>query len=152
MLAHLLYLSRCPPRRKRSRVKLLPASAATSSITAQRLAHPSGAFRKGNNKRTCQVSNLCWTSSREAVKNLNKSWTDPLHLLETRLIENVFTLTPALTLTLSLTLTLTLTLPLKRNNVFGLTKWRHFSIKCTDTELNNHVITQFSKSALTAKT
>jgi len=31
------------------------------------------------------------------------------------------------------TLTLTLTLLLKRNNVFGLTKWRRFSIKCTDT-------------------
>jgi len=43
---------------------------------------------------------------------------------KTLLIENVFTLTPALTLTLSLTLslTLTLTLPLKHNNVFGLTK------------------------------
>jgi len=50
---------------------------------------------------------------------------------KTRLIENVFTLTLALTLTLSLTLTL----PLKRNNVFGLTKWHYFSIKCTDTWL-----------------
>jgi len=39
------------------------------------------------------------------------------------LIENVFTLTPALTLTLTV----------RRNYVFGLTKWRHFSIKCTDT-------------------
>jgi len=36
---------------------------------------------------------------------------------KTRLIENAFTLTPALTLTLILTLT----------------KWRHFSIKCSDT-------------------
>jgi len=43
---------------------------------------------------------------------------------KTRLIENVFTLTPAFTqtLTLTLSLTLTLTLPLKGNNVFGLTK------------------------------
>jgi len=55
------------------------------------------------------------------------SRTDLLHLPEnskTRLIENIFTLTPAFTLTkpLSLSLTLTLTLPLKRNNVFRLTK------------------------------
>jgi len=51
---------------------------------------------------------------------------------KTLLVENVFTLTPALTLTLTLklTLTLTLTLTLKRNYVFGLTKWRHFLIKC----------------------
>jgi len=42
------------------------------------------------------------------------SW-DLLHL-----IKNVFTLIPVLTLTLTL----------KRNYVFGLTKWRHFSIKC----------------------
>jgi len=57
---------------------------------------------------------------------------------KTRLIENVFTLTPALTLTLTLTLILTLTLNLNLtltlNNVFGLTKWRHFLIKCTDTD------------------
>jgi len=38
---------------------------------------------------------------------------------KTRLTENVFLLTPALTL--------------KHNNVFGLKKWRYFSRKCTDT-------------------
>jgi len=61
--------------------------------------------------------------------------TDLLHL-----IENVFTLTPALTLTLTLPLTVTLililTLTLKRNYVFELTKWRHFSMKCNDTAAN----------------
>jgi len=40
-----------------------------------------------------------------------------LHLLENRLTENVFPTTPALTH--------------KYNNVFELTKRRHFSIKCT---------------------
>jgi len=44
---------------------------------------------------------------------------------KTRLIENVFTLNSALTLTLTL----------NHNNVFGLTKWRHFSIKCTNDTL-----------------
>jgi len=53
---------------------------------------------------------------------------------KTRLIENIFTLTPALAPTLTLTLTLTL----KRNYVFGLTKWRHFSNKCNDTPQNNN--------------
>jgi len=43
---------------------------------------------------------------------------EPLHTDLLRLIENVFTLTPALTLTLTPTLTLTL----KRNYVFELTK------------------------------
>jgi len=50
---------------------------------------------------------------------------------KTRLIENVFTLTLALTLTL------------KRNNVFGLTKWRHFSIKCIDTSFRVSRVTIF---------
>jgi len=42
---------------------------------------------------------------------------------KTHLIEHVFSLTPALTLTLTLNC----------NNIFGLTKWRYFSRKCTDT-------------------
>jgi len=44
---------------------------------------------------------------------------------KTRLTENVFPLT------LNLALTLTLTLTLKQINVFGPTKWRHFSRKYT---------------------
>jgi len=55
---------------------------------------------------------------------------DLLHL-----IENVFTLTPP-------SAYLTLTLILKRNYVFGLTKWRHFSIKCTDTYSKSSVNTR----------
>jgi len=46
-------------------------------------------------------------------------------VIENTFDRNVLTLTTALTLTLTLTL--------KRNYVFGLTKWRHFSIKCNDT-------------------
>jgi len=46
-------------------------------------------------------------------------------LVEVPLTENVFPLTPTPILTLILTLALTLSL--KHNNVFGLTKWHHFS-------------------------
>jgi len=56
---------------------------------------------------------------------------------KTRLTENVFPLTPALTVTLTLILILSQTLTLKHNNVLGLTKWRHFSRKCTDTGFTN---------------
>jgi len=61
-------------------------------------------------------------------------WWDLLHL-----IENTFdrkriyvNLTSYPNPNSNPSLTLTLTLSLKRNFVFGLTKWRHFSIKCTD--------------------
>jgi len=56
---------------------------------------------------------------------------------KTRLTENVFTLTPALTLTLTL----------KRNNVFELTKWRYFSSKWTDT-LNFIMTKQLQKDGV----
>jgi len=49
-----------------------------------------------------------------------------------RFTENIFPQTPALNLIVNLILTLTPTL--MHNNVFGLTKWRHFSSKCTDTD------------------
>jgi len=62
-------------------------------------------------KNSCKTfQSLCWKALSCML------FLDLLHL-----IENVFTLTPALTLTL------------KRNYVFGLTKWHHFSIKCTST-------------------
>jgi len=48
-----------------------------------------------------------------------------------RVSDNPITLTVTLTLTQTLTLPKPLTLTLKHNNVFGLTKWRYFSRKCT---------------------
>jgi len=48
---------------------------------------------------------------------------DLLHLLDDTFAENVFPLTLALTLTQAL----------KHNKVLGLTKWRYFLRKCTDT-------------------
>jgi len=64
--------------------------------------------------------------TRYGVQGNKEEWPKGIYYTwsKTHLIENVFTLTPALTLTLTLTL--------KRNYVFGLTKWRHFSIKRND--------------------
>jgi len=56
---------------------------------------------------------------------------DLLHLIENTIDRKRIYANSSSSLTLTLTLILTLTL--KRNYVFGLTKCRHFSIKCNDT-------------------